>query len=627
MTSLLYGLHDREGRDIVPAGGWIVDTVALSENPAPMNYAAMRSDINWIVRLNWGYGTTGTIPLPDQYQEFANRCADYVARSNGADRFIIGNEPNHEQERPNGVYITPEQYARCFKLCRDAIKRVRLDAQVIPAPCAPYHANPVDWLEYWRTVLEILGPDECDGLAIHAYTRSSNPADIDSDATMGPPLEDQFSGFYTYQDARLAVPSNMEHLPVYITEFNELLPEGWHDANTGVVQAAYADINESNRAEDGLLPIMCLILYRWPKYDKWYIEGKNGVIADFQAAVAMGYQSPSVSGASEMGEKTFIPAVSNETSAPKPIVPPRKWDERLTQRGVTVETPALAPGQHYWRAAEARWYDEQESQGRHHIYADASNGTPLLVKWPSGESIFQANGRGGFDAGNFPLSPSRNEFSVQVRDGRHPSEVVKGIGMGSDTPGGFNAGTHTSTGVTFEMAIAPFTSQPTKPTPQPVPQPEPTPQPPTGDNFPRAMAFVREWEGGYVDHPSDPGGATNKGITIGTFIRWRVEKGLPTPTKEDLRNLTDAEATDIYREWYWKASGSDKLPWPLALANFDTAVNAGVGRADEMLQKSNGNFLLYMGELIDWYTRIPNFEHFGKAWIRRRADLLKEAAK
>jgi hypothetical protein len=150
---------------------------------------------------------------------------------------------------------------------------------------------------------------------------------------------------------------------------------------------------------------------------------------------------------------------------------------------------------------------------------------------------------------------------------------------------------------------------------------------PMEDNFERAMAFVKEWEGGYVDHPSDPGGATNKGVTIGTFIRWRTEHGQPTPTKEDLRFLSDEEAYQIYREWYWQASGSDKLPWPLALANFDTAVNAGPGRAKEMLDKSGGNFLSYMGHLIDWYTRIPNFEHFGKAWIRRRADLLLEASK
>lgn len=102
---------------------------------------------------------------------------------------------------------------------------------------------------------------------------------------------------------------------------------------------------------------------------------------------------------------------------------------------------------------------------------------------------------------------------------------------------------------------------------------------------------------------------------------------MPTPTKDDLRNITDAEADDIYRQWYWEASKADRLPWPLALAQFDTAVNAGVGQAQKMLQQSDGDFLAYMGYLIEWYASIPNFETFGRAWMRRRGDLLVEASK
>lgn len=168
----------------------------------------------------------------------------------------------------------------------------------------------------------------------------------------------------------------------------------------------------------------------------------------------------------------------------------------------------------------------------------------------------------------------------------------------------------------------------TQPQPVTVPSegPEPTPQP-QGDNWTRSIAFVRRWEGVWADDPNDPGGATNKGITLGTYTRWRSAHGQPAPTKDDLRSISDAEVSQIYREWYWQASGADRLPWPLALACFDTAVNAGVGKAQEVLQKSNGNFLAYMGLLIDFYARIDGFEHFGRAWMRRRADLLLEAAK
>lgn len=149
----------------------------------------------------------------------------------------------------------------------------------------------------------------------------------------------------------------------------------------------------------------------------------------------------------------------------------------------------------------------------------------------------------------------------------------------------------------------------------------------TNDCWTRSYAFVRRWEGGWADHPNDPGGATMKGITLATYTRWRETQRQPKPTKDDLRNISEAEVEAIYRAWYWQASGADTLPWPLCLAQFDTAVNAGVGKAQETLQRSNGDFLAYMGHLIDWYTRINNFEHFGRAWIRRRAEILLEAAK
>ena len=74
--SLLYGLHDKEGAPFVPDGGWCIDTLAISEHPAPTVYD---SRINWIVRANWGYGSTGTIPTPGLYNEFAAACASYIA--------------------------------------------------------------------------------------------------------------------------------------------------------------------------------------------------------------------------------------------------------------------------------------------------------------------------------------------------------------------------------------------------------------------------------------------------------------------------------------------------------------------------------------------------------------------
>jgi lysozyme family protein len=94
-----------------------------------------------------------------------------------------------------------------------------------------------------------------------------------------------------------------------------------------------------------------------------------------------------------------------------------------------------------------------------------------------------------------------------------------------------------------------------------------------------------------------------------------------------LRNITDAEVNRIYFEWYWLTSGADKLPWPLCLCHFDTSVNAGPGRAAEMLAKSNGDFVAYVGHVGIWYTTLDDFAHFGRAWARRRFELLLEARK
>ncbi len=216
---------------------------------------------------------------------------NYVHHSRGCDIWIIGNETNHENERPDNVVIEPEDYAACFALCRTAIKKVNPTHCVVPAPCAPYHANPTNWIDYWQRMLRaIQGNGGCDGIAIHAYTRSSNPDDITSSAMMGPPLETTYSGFYTYRDALTALPQSMHQLPVYLTEFNEILPDGWDNRNSGVVQAAYAEIDNWNTM--AVPKIHCLICFRWPHHDQWYIEGKQGVVDDFNQAVTEKYYSP-----------------------------------------------------------------------------------------------------------------------------------------------------------------------------------------------------------------------------------------------------------------------------------------------------------------------------------------------
>lgn len=100
-----------------------------------------------------------------------------------------------------------------------------------------------------------------------------------------------------------------------------------------------------------------------------------------------------------------------------------------------------------------------------------------------------------------------------------------------------------------------------------------------------ALRFVLRWEGGFVDHPDDPGGRTNKGVTQKVYDGWRARQGLPAA---DVRNIVDAEVHSIYASDYWIPPRCDLLATPLDLAQFDTAVNMGVGRAVRFLQSSVG---------------------------------------
>lgn len=103
-------------------------------------------------------------------------------------------------------------------------------------------------------------------------------------------------------------------------------------------------------------------------------------------------------------------------------------------------------------------------------------------------------------------------------------------------------------------------------------------------NFHRSIIAVLKHEGGYVDHPRDPGGATNRGITFATLKAWR---GKPITTT-DVRDLTEAEAVLIYRANYWSRLKCDDLPAGVDYAVMDFAVNSGVSRAAIYLQEIVG---------------------------------------
>ncbi|MBT3202841.1 MAG: hypothetical protein HOM14_09070 [Gammaproteobacteria bacterium] len=103
-------------------------------------------------------------------------------------------------------------------------------------------------------------------------------------------------------------------------------------------------------------------------------------------------------------------------------------------------------------------------------------------------------------------------------------------------------------------------------------------------SFKNALKHVLVHEGGWADHPNDPGGATMKGVTLNTYRRHYGS----SKTKQDLRNIPDNELAEIYRSGYWDKCHCDDLPKGLDYAVFDAAVNSGPGRSAKWLQAAVG---------------------------------------
>lgn len=100
-----------------------------------------------------------------------------------------------------------------------------------------------------------------------------------------------------------------------------------------------------------------------------------------------------------------------------------------------------------------------------------------------------------------------------------------------------------------------------------------------------ALAFTLKWEGGYVNDPDDPGGATNQGITQHTYDQWRVRhrQGF-----KPVKDIGEAEVKAIYDKLYWQEAGCGKLCGRVAIAHFDAAVNVGPSQAIKFLQRASG---------------------------------------
>lgn len=156
-------------------------------------------------------------------------------------------------------------------------------------------------------------------------------------------------------------------------------------------------------------------------------------------------------------------------------------------------------------------------------------------------------------------------------------------------------------------------------------------------NFKKALAEVLSHEGGYSDHPLDPGGETNYGITKRTATQHGYTGSM--------RDIPMSKVEYIYHVSYWIESHADEMPYAIALNVFDASVNHGVKNSIKMLQRALkvdddgiigvntiralkscnevNTLLRFNAERLRFYTDIGTFRTFGKGWVRRVADNLK----
>jgi lysozyme family protein len=166
-------------------------------------------------------------------------------------------------------------------------------------------------------------------------------------------------------------------------------------------------------------------------------------------------------------------------------------------------------------------------------------------------------------------------------------------------------------------------------------------------NFDECIELLLAHEGGYVDHPKDPGGRTNLGVTQHVWEEWM---GRPV-TEKEMRALTPLMVKPLYKRKYWDAVRADDLVAGVDYCVFDVAVNSGPGRAIKFLQSCVGVTVdggfgpatlaavnkaeedptrlieLYCAKRLEFLQSLKTFETFGKGWSRRVAEVKDKALK
>ncbi len=144
------------------------------------------------------------------------------------------------------------------------------------------------------------------------------------------------------------------------------------------------------------------------------------------------------------------------------------------------------------------------------------------------------------------------------------------------------------------------------------------------DNFERCLAITLKWEGGYSNHPDDPGGPTMRGIIQREYDAWRKRHDRRL---RPVRQIEEDELLAIYRTEYWDVMGCEDLPSGFDLCVFDAGVNSGVGRATQWLQATpNQDIQAYCNARLEFLRRLGRlWRVFGVGWHRRVNSICLEA--
>jgi lysozyme family protein len=161
------------------------------------------------------------------------------------------------------------------------------------------------------------------------------------------------------------------------------------------------------------------------------------------------------------------------------------------------------------------------------------------------------------------------------------------------------------------------------------------------ENFVPSLALVLISEGGFVNDPKDPGGATNQGVTQEVYDHYRAEEHL---VLRSVKFINTFEIGQIYNRDYWHPCHCDELPSGVDYCTFDFGVNSGPGRAIRALQRAIGSkpdgwigpatlaalmtsnpddiIEKICADRMAFLQRLPTWEHFGLGW-KHRVDLVE----